>query len=69
MSMTIRTVCFLLAVVTMGTWLMWVFLTASVFLPYIAVVAANAGVSPDPGGPEPFQADPETRALEGPKQG
>jgi hypothetical protein len=63
-SMSIRTVCFLLAVVSMGTWYMWAFLVASVFLPYVAVVAANAGASTDPGGPAPF--DPERRAIEGP---
>ena len=47
-SMGIRTVCFLLAVAFMGHWVMWVFMTAALFLPYIAVVIANAGVSPDP---------------------
>jgi uncharacterized membrane protein len=67
LSMAIRTICFLLAVVFMGTWAMWFFLVASVFLPYIAVVVANAGASPDPGGPDPFLADHETPRLEGPK--
>ena len=65
-SMTIRTLCFLLAVVSMGHWFMWVFLAASFFLPYVAVVIANAGAAPDPGGPDPFApADPRP-ALEGP---
>jgi len=41
-SMTIRTVCFVLAIVTNG-WLRWVFFTGAVFLPYVAVVIANAG--------------------------
>lgn len=66
-SMVIRTACFLLAVVFMGTWLMWVFLVGSVFLPYVAVVIANGGAAPDPGGPDPFLADPEIPRLEGPR--
>ncbi len=65
-SMVIRTVCFLLAVISMGHWLMWVFLAAAVFLPYVAVVMANGGASPDPGGPEPFTPDPTMRSIEGP---
>jgi hypothetical protein len=61
-SMGIRTLCFLLAVVSMGHWFMWIFLVGSVFLPYVAVVIANAGVSPDPGGPE-FGYDPDLKAI------
>lgn len=45
-SMAIRTVCFIGAVVAgpgLGiTWLMWVLIAASLFLPYVAVVMANA---------------------------
>ncbi len=41
-SMGIRTVCFLAAIVTPSPW-RWGFLVAAVILPYIAVVAANAG--------------------------
>jgi hypothetical protein len=48
-SMGIRTACVVLAVVSMGHWFMWVFAVGAIFLPYIAVVAANAG-NPDPGG-------------------
>ena len=62
-SMGIRTVCFILAVVTMGHWVMWVFLAGAVFLPYVAVVAANGGASPDPGGPESFDNDRDFKAL------
>jgi hypothetical protein len=51
-SMGIRTLCFLLAVAFMGHWIMWFFLAASIFLPYVAVVLANAGAAPDPGGPD-----------------
>ncbi|CAN5331865.1 hypothetical protein BH18ACT9_BH18ACT9_09110 [soil metagenome] len=64
-SMTIRTLCFLLAVLSMGHWFMWVFLAASLFLPYVAVVLANAGATPDPGGPEAF-LDEQRPVLEPP---
>lgn len=56
-SMTIRTVCFLVGVITIPAWYAWVFLVASIFLPYVAVVMANAGSSPDPDGPDPYVAD------------
>lgn len=65
-SMGIRTVCFVLAVVFIGHWVMWVFLTASFFLPTIAVVVANSAAPRDPGGPEYFEPDPTRHALEGP---
>jgi Protein of unknown function (DUF3099) len=46
LSMGIRTVCFVLAVISLGVlhWTVvgWLFVTAAVTLPYIAVVAANA---------------------------
>jgi hypothetical protein len=41
-SMSIRTVCFILAVVCSG-WLRWTFATLAIVLPYVAVVIANAG--------------------------
>lgn len=41
-SMTIRIVCFLLAVVTTGV-LRWLFVAAALIIPYIAVVVANGG--------------------------
>jgi hypothetical protein len=65
-SMTIRTVCFLLAVVSMGHWFMWVFLVASFVLPYVAVVMANAGAAADPGDPELVRPDLDRPAIEGP---
>jgi hypothetical protein len=40
-SMSIRTVCFVLAVVTHGP-IRWILVAAAVVLPYIAVVMANA---------------------------
>ena len=63
-SMGIRTVCFVLAVVFMGHWFMWVFIAASFLLPYVAVILANAGSSPDPGGPEFFEPEPGRPAIE-----
>jgi hypothetical protein len=63
-SMAIRTVCFLLAVVSIGHWFMWAFIAGSFLLPYVAVVLANAGSSPDPGGPDYFEPDPGHRAIE-----
>ncbi len=41
-SMGIRILCFILAVV-LQNWMSWVLLAAAVILPYVAVVAANAG--------------------------
>lgn len=55
-SMSIRTVCFVLAVVTDGP-LRWAFVVCAVCLPYIAVVVANAGSAADPEGPEAFFDD------------
>jgi hypothetical protein len=66
-SMSIRTVCFLLAVFFAPGALMWVFIVASFTLPYVAVVMANAGVSPDPGGPESFSPDPDRKEIEPPR--
>ena len=40
-TMSLRTVCFVLAIVTDG-WLRWVFALGAVVLPFFAVVAANA---------------------------
>jgi hypothetical protein len=41
-SMTIRTLCFLGAVVVGAGWLRWVLVAGAVLLPYVAVVMANA---------------------------
>jgi Protein of unknown function (DUF3099) len=41
-SMTVRTVCFVLAVVAHG-WLRWVLMFLALVLPYLAVVFANSG--------------------------
>lgn len=65
-SMAIRTVCFLLAVVVAAwsLWLMWLFIIAAFLLPPIAVVVANtqAPTDPDPG----TGYDPTRRELEPP---
>ena len=42
LSMLVRTVCFVLAVFASGP-LRWVLIVGALFLPYIAVVFANAG--------------------------
>jgi fatty acid desaturase len=44
-SMTIRTVCFITAILVSG-WLTWVLFAAAIILPYIAVVVANSVVRP-----------------------
>jgi hypothetical protein len=62
-SMGIRTLCFVLAVVSIGHWFMWVFIAGSFVLPYVAVVLANAGGSTNPVDLE--AVDPQPRpALE-----
>jgi hypothetical protein len=61
-SMGIRTLCFLLALVFMKTWATWIFLAGAVFLPYVAVVIANAGAAVDPDRDNhPF--DPDRKSL------
>jgi hypothetical protein len=67
-SMGIRTVCFVLAIFSMGHWWLWLFVAASFFLPTIAVVVANATSAPDTGGPGYFDPDLATRAIGGPPQ-
>lgn len=64
-SMAIRTVCFVLAIFSMGHWWLWVFVAASFFLPAIAVVIANTRAGPDSGGPGYFEPDLTTRAIGG----
>lgn len=43
-TMGVRTVCFLLALVTPSPWL-WFFVAGAAILPYVAVVLANLGSS------------------------
>jgi hypothetical protein len=42
LSMLIRTVCFVMMFVVHG-WAVWVFALGAIFLPYVAVIMANAG--------------------------
>jgi hypothetical protein len=48
-SMTIRTLCFVGAVVVGSGWLRWVLVAGAVLLPYVAVVLANTGTRRDDG--------------------
>lgn len=49
LAMGIRTVCFIAAVVVGAGWLRWVLIANAVFLPFLAVVIANAGNQKDDG--------------------
>ncbi|MGH3361614.1 MAG: DUF3099 domain-containing protein [Nocardioides sp.] len=46
-SMTIRTLCFVGAILVGPGWLRWVLVAAALLLPYVAVVMANAASSKD----------------------
>ena len=46
-SMTIRTLCFVAAILVGPGWLRWVLVVAALLLPYVAVVMANASFSKD----------------------
>ena len=61
-SMGIRTGCFLLALVFRTHWVVWIFLAAAIFLPYVAVVIANAGAVADP-EVDTHAFDPHRQAL------
>lgn len=54
--MGIRTACFVLAIVTDGP-LRWVLVAGAVFLPYVAVVLANATDRRELSGPPAFFAE------------
>jgi hypothetical protein len=60
--MAVRTICFVLAVVSTGP-LRWSFVAAAVFLPYVAVVLANATDRRGGYGPEAFMV-PDRPLLE-----
>jgi len=64
-SMGIRTLCFVLAVVTDGA-LRWAFIAGAVVLPYVAVIAANASGEVDRDVPEPFVDDSRPMLEAGP---
>jgi Flp pilus assembly protein TadB len=65
LSMGIRTLCFVLAIVTTGP-LRWVLVAAAVFLPYVAVVLANATDRRSSAGPAAFHADDRPQLEERP---
>ena len=62
-SMGIRTVCFIGAIIADG-WLRWVLIGAALLLPYTSVILANAGVRKRGSGPSVF--GPE-KAIEAPR--
>jgi hypothetical protein len=68
LSMGIRTVCFVLAVVTTGP-LRWGFVAGAVFLPYVAVVLANATDRRGAAGPRAFDVDERPQLEAGPQPG
>ncbi len=49
LSMAVRTICVVAAVLVGDTWFRWVLIAGGVFIPYIAVVLANAVNSRDEG--------------------
>jgi Flp pilus assembly protein TadB len=64
-SMLLRTACFVGAVVASG-WLRWVLVAGAVFLPYVAVVLANAANRRQPAEmtaytPEPMELGHDDR--------
>ncbi len=63
-SMTIRIVCFLLAVVTTGV-VRWVFVAGALIIPYIAVVYANGGREPIEDTPEAMRASTQRELPSG----
>lgn len=64
-SMMIRTVCFISAVVVTGP-LRWVFIAGAIFLPYIAVVLANNGSQRAPKNADVITPEPIGELTEKP---
>ncbi|MDP9417960.1 MAG: DUF3099 domain-containing protein [Actinomycetota bacterium] len=64
-SMSVRTACFVLAIVTSGWW-QGAFLVGAIVLPYVSVVFANAGRERAPDLPAVPSA-PAVRALPSPR--
>ena len=63
-SMAVRVICLILAIFVLHGWLRLVGVAATVVLPWIAVVLANAGPASD--GDEPTFVSPERVAIDGP---
>lgn len=72
-TMGIRTACFVAGVIALlaglATWLVWLLFLASLLLPYIAVVMANAGDPADPTADPARVERPARRELDGPAAG
>lgn len=56
-SMTVRMVCIVLALVTRGP-VQWLFIVGAVVLPYVAVLIANASREPAPEPPDTWGVHP-----------
>jgi hypothetical protein len=68
-SMGIRTVCFVGAVIawqTVGGWIPWVLIAAALVLPYTSVIFANAGVRQKASGSNLIDPEPYGTLEEGP---
>ena len=68
-SMGIRTVCFVSAVIawqTIGGWLPWVLIAAALVLPYTSVIFANAGVRQKASGSNLIDPEPYGTLEQGP---
>ena len=61
-SMSIRSLCFIGAVIVGSGWLLWVFLFGALILPYVAVVMANSA-APRIEGTDLLQPDSGYREL------
>ncbi len=62
LSMSLRTLCFVGAIVVGNNWLRWVLVAGALVLPYVAVVMANAA-SPKVPGTMPESPDVRRRSL------
>lgn len=69
LTMGIRTVSFVLAVLFTEGWLQWVCIVAAVVLPYVAVIRANAGREYVAPGPEAYVPDQRPALGPGPESG
>jgi len=62
-SMGLRTLCVIGFIVAMPHWSAWVFVPGAVFLPYVAVLLANAGRERNPVSVAPVPVDFSRPAL------
>lgn len=65
LSMLIRTVCFVMMFVVHG-WAVWIFAFGAIFLPYVAVIMANAGRGRER-APDSAVTPAPLRQIEGPR--